>query len=343
MRIGMISPPWLPVPPPAYGGTEAVIDSLARGLQLAGHDVVLVAHPDSRTPGELRSMLPRESTAVIGQGAAELAHVVAAYDELTDVDVIHDHTLAGPLIGPADPSCPPVVVTYHGHVDEVGRRILGRTAQSCRVVAISHCQADSASGVPIAAVIHHGLDVAEWPMGDGRRDYLLFLGRMVPEKGAHRAIRIARQAGVPLVLAAKMREAPERAYFDAEVRGLLGPDAEYVGEVGVREKQELLRGARALLNPIDWPEPFGMVMLEALASGTPVVARAVGAAPEIVGHGQVGFLGRTDAELARAISRIGEIDRLDCRTWASQRFSVELMTKRYEEQYLRALEEPRAA
>jgi glycosyltransferase involved in cell wall biosynthesis len=343
MRIGMISPPWLPVPPPAYGGTEAVIDGLARGLEQAGHEVILVAHPDSRVPGvELRSVLSRGATMDIGQGATELAHVIAAYDELAEVDVIHDHTLSGPLIGPAEPSCPPVIVTHHGHVDDVGHRILSRVAQRCRVVAISQCQADSCPP-PVAAVIHHGLDVTEWPMGDGSGGYLLFLGRMVPEKGPHRAIRIARQAGVPLVLAAKMREEPERAFFDAEVRGLLGPQAEYIGEVDAREKRELLRGAIGLLNPIDWPEPFGMVMLEALACGTPVVARSVGAAPEIVGHGQVGFLGRTDGELARGVSRLDEVNRLSCRTWAAQAFSIELMTKRYEEQYGLAIEEPCAA
>jgi glycosyltransferase involved in cell wall biosynthesis len=343
MRIGMISPPWLPVPPPSYGGIEAVLDGLIRGLVGGGHEVVLVAHPDSRVPVELRSVLPRETTGLIGQGTTDLAHAAAAYELLDDVDVIHDHTLAGPLIGPQQPGCPPVVVTHHGVFDEPSRQILLRAARRCRLVAISQCQAASAGDVPISSVVHHGLDVADWPLGDGDGGYVAFLGRMAPEKAPHRAARIARAAGVPLLIAAKMREAPEKAYFEAEVRPLLGGDIEFIGEVGGADKQRLLGGARALLNPIDWAEPFGMVMLEALACGTPVVGRRAGAAPEIVQHGQVGFLGRTDGDLARALTRVDRIDRLACRTWAAQHFSLELMAKRYEEQYLLAHEEPRAA
>jgi glycosyltransferase involved in cell wall biosynthesis len=337
MRIGMIAPPWLPVPPPAYGGTEAVIDGLVRGLGRAGHEVVLVAHPDSTTPAEIRSVLPRGSTEAIGQGATELAHVVAAYDQLDDVDVVHDHTLAGPLLGPSR-SAAPIVVTHHGVFDDLTTRIFRGIAEGARVIAISHCQAASAGDIPVAGVVHHGLDVTDLPLGDGRGGYLAFLGRMVPEKGPHRAIQIARRLGLPLLLAAKMRESAELAFFEAEVRDLLGGDIEYIGEVSHEEKAALLSGARALLNPIDWPEPFGMVMLEALACGTPVVARARGAAPEIVDHGRVGFVGETDAELAAAMERIDDIDRLTCRTWASQRFSLEHMAKEYEQQYLLAVE-----
>jgi glycosyltransferase involved in cell wall biosynthesis len=342
MRIGMIAPPWLPVPPPAYGGTEAVLDGLVRGLLQAGHEVVLAAHPDSQTPAEIRSVLPRGTTDAIGQGATELAHVVAAYEQLADVDVIHDHTLSGPLLGPVRTDVP-VVATHHGVFDDPTIRIFRAVARSAKVIAISHCQAASAADIPIAAVVHHGIDVADLRLGDGDGGYLAFLGRMVPEKGPHRAIQIARRLGMPLLLAAKMREAPEMAFFEAEVRHLLGGDIEYIGEVGHRDKVELLCGARALLNPIAWREPFGMVMLEALACGTPVVARAEGAAPEIVGHGTVGFLGQTDAELAMGLHDLDRIDRLTCRTWAAQRFSLEMMSKRYEEQYLVAVEQAAAA
>lgn len=337
MRIGMIAPPWLPVPPPAYGGTEAVIDGLIRGLVDSGHEVVLIAHPDSSVPAELRSVLPRGATDSIGQAATELAHVLGAYDSLTDVDVIHDHTLCGPLLA-ASASAIPVVVTHHGPFDDSTKRIFGRVACSASVIAISQNHAETAGDIPIAGVVHHGLDVATVPFGDGDGGYLAFLGRMVPEKGPHRAIRIARRAGLPLLIAAKMREAPEKEFFEAEVKPLLGGDIEYIGEVGSDDKHRLLCGAKALLNPIAWPEPFGMVMLEALACGTPVVARAAGAAPEIVSHGNVGFLGKSDAELVRTVPRVDNIDRLTCRTWAAQRFSLELMAKGYEEQYFAALE-----
>jgi len=342
MRIGMVAPPWLPVPPPAYGGTEAVIDGLIRGVVASGHEVVLVAHPDSSAPAEIRSVLPRGATDSIGQAATELAHVLGAYDILSDVDVIHDHTLCGPLVG-AHASSTPVVVTHHGPFDDSTKRIFGRVARSASVIAISHNHAETAGDIPIAGVVHHGIDVATVPFGDGDGGYLAFLGRMVPEKGPHRAIRIAQRSGLPLLIAAKMREAPEKEFFEAEVEPLLGGEIEYIGEVDSKEKQRLLCGAKALLNPIAWPEPFGMVMLEALACGTPVVARASGAAPEIVSHGNVGFLGRSDAELVRAIPRVDNIDRLTCRTWATQRFSLELMAKGYEEQYFAALERVRAA
>src|SRR6476659_8342157 len=261
MRIGMIAPPWLPVPPPAYGGTEAVLDGLVRGLLQAGHEVVLAAHPDSQTPAEIRSVLPRGSTDAIGHGATELAHVVAAYEQLSDVEVIHDHTLSGPLLGPRRTGVP-IVATHHGVFDDATTRIFRDVARSAKVIAISHCQAAGATDIPIAAVVHHGVDVADFALGDGAGGYLAFLGRMVPEKGPHHAIRIARQLGMPLLLAAKMREAPEMAFFEAEVRHLLGGDIEYIGELGHRDKVQLLCGARALLNPIAWPEPFGMVMLE---------------------------------------------------------------------------------
>jgi glycosyltransferase involved in cell wall biosynthesis len=342
MRIGMIAPPWLPVPPPAYGGTEAVIDGLTRGLLQAGHEVVLVAHPDSTSAAEIRSMLPRGSTDAIGQGATELAHVLAAYDALEDVDVIHDHTLSGPLLGWRRTTVP-VLVTHHGAFDDATTRIFREVARAARVIAISHRQAAAADGVPITAIVHHGLHVADFPLGDGSGGYLAFLGRMVPEKGPHRAIRIAQRLGLPLLLAAKMREAAEMAFFEAEVRPLLGGDIEYIGEVGHRDKVELLCGAKALLNPITWPEPFGMVMLESLACGTPVVTRAEGAAPEIVADGTTGFLGRSDAELTRHLPKVDALDRLTCRTWAAQRFSLELMAKRYEEQYLLAMEHAAAA
>jgi glycosyltransferase involved in cell wall biosynthesis len=337
MRIGMICPPWVPVPPPAYGGTEAVVDTLVRALLQSGHDVVLFAHPASTTAAELRTALPEDSTQLIGQGSTELAHVLAAYDQLRDVDVIHDHTMAGPLLGP-HMTATPIVTTHHGVFDDAGRRIFRHAARHADVVAISHCQAASAGSIPIAGVVHHGIDVAEVPSGEGDGGYLAFVGRMVAEKGPHRAAVIARRAGQPLRIAAKMREPAERAFFEAEVRPLLGGDIEYVGELGCRDKFELLGGATALLNPIDWPEPFGMVMLEALACGTPVVTRAAGAAPEIVGHGTVGFLGTTDDDLAEALNRVHTIDRLTCRTWAAQRFSAELMAKAYEELYLSAIE-----
>lgn len=325
MRIGLIAPPWVPVPPPAYGGTEMVVDLLARGLQQAGHDVLLAAASDStcpvpRVPGTMAS----DYEALNGTVTA-LAHAVHSYPALGDVDVIHDHTIAGPLMGHRPPGVP-VVVTNHGPFTDDTMVLFRAMAADTSIVAISHNQASHATGVPIARVIHHGLDAGRVPVGRGEGGYAAFLGRMSATKGVAQALRIAREAGVPLRLAAKMREPAERAYFEAEVRPLLTSEHVYVGEVDDAGKYELLGDAFALLNPIQWSEPFGLAMIEALATGTPVVATSRGSAPEIVVHGTNGFLGAAD-ELVGLLPRAADLDRATCRADVEARFSVARMVQ----------------
>jgi glycosyltransferase involved in cell wall biosynthesis len=197
------------------------------------------------------------------------------------------------------------------------------------VVAISHAQHRGAPDVPIARVIHHGVDAAAFPFGDGEGDehgaFVLFLGRMAPDKGAHRAIRVARKAGVRIMLAAKMREAWERDYFDDEVAPLLGDEAVYLGEVPHERKLELLSRAKALLFPIRWNEPFGMVMLESMACGTPVLAFPEGAAPEVVEDGKTGFLCDDEAAMVEALGRVDQLSRADCRAAVEGYFSTHRM------------------
>jgi glycosyltransferase involved in cell wall biosynthesis len=335
MRIAIIGSPWIPVPPPGYGGTEAVLQGLVEGLAAEGHEVAYAGHPDSAVPGESFDGLNAEHVGPIGHTASELAHVVLAYERAAawGADVIHDHTLVGPLLRSRSA---PVVVTSHGPFDALTTPIFRLAAKRCLLVAISRAQAASAPAVPIAAVVHHGLDIDAWPFGGGG-DYLLFLGRMNPDKGAHRAIALAREAGVPLVLAAKMREDAERAYFDREVRPLLHDGACFVGEADTPSKQRLLAGARALLNPIDWPEPFGMVMIEALACGTPVISTPCGAAPEIVEHGRTGFLASAPAQVLEAVDAVGRLDRAACRASVAERFNVARMVQGYVDVYHRAI------
>lgn len=339
MRIGLIAPPWLPVPPPAYGGTEAVIDRLARGLVAAGHEVRLV------TVGESTCPVPsvwRYETAVepMENSVLELAHVISAYDLLEDVDVVHDHTVLGPLVALQRRRRPPVATTIHSPFTRDTRTIQRLTAGRIPLVCISRSQRESAPEIPVAAVIHHGIDVESFPTGDGAGGYLLFLGRMSPDKGVHQAVAIARAAGLPLRIAAKMREEPERQYFAEQVEPLLGGDVEYVGEADEPERLRLLQGALALLNPIQWPEPFGLVMIEALATGTPVVGTPFGAAPEIVDHGRTGFLGTTEEELVAALAEVGSLDRAACRESARRRFSTERMVADHAELYRRLLDAP---
>jgi glycosyltransferase involved in cell wall biosynthesis len=255
----------------------------------------------------------------------ELRHAVNAYEALVDwgADVVHDHTLMGPHIAPNYGV--PVVTTNHGpFVSDLGDcyMALGRSAS---IIAISEHHASTAGAIRVTKVIHHGVDVERFPVGDGAGGYALFLGRMSPDKGAHVAARIAREAGMPLRIAAKMREPAERAYFDAQVAPLLGGDVEYVGEVGGREKLELLADATCLLNPLAWPEPFGMVMIEALACGTPVVATPCGSVPEIVCEGITGFVRASEADLVAALGRVDELDRAWCRKDAETRFSTQRM------------------
>jgi glycosyltransferase involved in cell wall biosynthesis len=329
MRIGLIAPPWVPVPPPAYGGTESVIDRLARGLVGAGHDVLLAAAANSSCP------VPRVAgtdaaepgAAVCGDTLRELHHVVLSYAAMDDVDVVHDHTLAGPLYRRA-PGPPPVVTTNHGPFDATLTPVY-RSLRDVPVVAISHSQASTATGVAVAAVIHHGIDVAEVPVGGGDGGYACFLGRMAPEKGPREAALIARAAGVPLRMAAKMREPAERTYFESAVAPLLCSDVEYVGELGGDEKLDLLGGAFALLNPLQWAEPFGLVMIEALATGTPVVGTRIGSAPEIVDEGRTGLLRNRPGALATALLEAPRLDRRACSTTALERFDTARMVSEH--------------
>jgi glycosyltransferase involved in cell wall biosynthesis len=221
----------------------------------------------------------------------------------------------------------PVVTTAHGPFTPELRTLYAKAAERVSVVAISEAQRRSAPEVPTAAVIHHGIDVSTFPFGRGDGGYVLFLGRMHPDKGAHRAIEIARAAGRQILLAAKMWEPVERRYFCDRVEPLLGRDAVYVGEVGGRDKLDLLAGAAALLNPIRWPEPFGLVMIEALACGTPVLSFAEGAAPEIIEHGRTGFLCTDEEDMTTRIGHTIDLDRAACRASVAARFSTERMVK----------------
>jgi glycosyltransferase involved in cell wall biosynthesis len=337
LRVAVVAPPWVPVPPPAYGGTEAMIDYLARGLREAGHDVLLYTTGDSTCEVPIRYSRSTAADTVDSSMVTELHHAVNAYETVVEwgADVVHDHTLVGPHI--AGPYGVPVVTTNHGpFASDLGDcyRMLGLRAP---IIAVSSHHASTSGPVPVSAVIHHGVDVDRFPVGDGSGGYALFLGRMNPEKGVHIAARLAREAGVPLRIAAKMREAPERAYFEAHVKPLLGDGVEYVGEVAWQQKLELLAGASCLFNPIAWPEPFGMVMIESLASGTPVIATRCGSVPEIVTDGVTGFVCTTERELIEALLRVDELDRAWCRKDAETRFSTERMVADHVALYRRAM------
>ena len=288
-----------------------------------GHDVLLFTTGDSTCPVELAWEIDESCGVEAFDSATEMRHVIAAYDRITawQPDVVHDHTTFGPFYAHRFPQLP-LVVTAHNPFDSSHGAIYRALAERVALIAISHHQAATAH-VPLAAVIHHALDVDAIDMGKGEGEYAAFLGRMNASKGITSAIRAARAAGVPLKIAAKMQDHDEHQFFNDQVRPMLGPDVEYVGEVGGETKRQLLRDALCLLNPIAWPEPFGMVMIEALACGTPVVATPCGAAPEIVEDGRNGFLRSDETALATALGKVHIIDRHACREVAEQRFSLD--------------------
>ena len=347
MRIGIVAPPWVPVPPARYGGTESVVDRLARGFVAAGHDVLRWTTGDSTCPVPRGWVLERAEGDRMGFAAIELHHLIRGYEAVVGwgADIVHDHTLIGPVYARRYPDLP-VVTTNHGPFNAELTDLYRAVADDVPVIAISHDQASRAEGLRIAQVIHHGIDVADQPVGDGagdeRGEYVCFLGRMAPEKGARRAALAAKQAGVRLVMAAKMREPGEHEFFQQQVRPLLDDDITYIGEVGQDVKIPLLCNAKALVNPIRWPEPFGLVMIEALACGTPVLAFREGSAPELIDDGITGFLCDDVDQLAQRLTELDRLDRRACRRAAEERFSTERMVADHLDLFERILVDRRA-
>jgi glycosyltransferase involved in cell wall biosynthesis len=337
VQIGLIAPPWVAIPPNGYGGIEAVLDVLARGLREADHDVILFAPGDSTCPVPTVSLLDRAPGVGVGGTAVEVAHVLHAYERVGACDIVHDHTVVGPVYA-RQFAAMPVVTTNHGPFAPPLAEVYREVARRLPIVAISHHQAATAAGIPIAAVIHHGLDPEAFPVGAGNGEYALFLGRMSPDKGVETAVRAARAAGVRLLVAAKMKEPAEHDYFAATIKPLLGLDIEYIGEATGEEKLALLGGASCLLNPIAWPEPFGMVMIESLACGTPVLATPLGSAPEIVEDGITGRLCADVESLANALQATGDLPREACRLAMTQRFSAGRMVAAHLQLYERLVQ-----
>jgi len=331
MRIGLVTGPWIPVPPATYGGTERVVDTLARGFAAAGHEVLLAAPADSTCPVQLVPGMRPTDYGGLGTTLSELSHVARAYEGLQDVDIIHDHTLAGPLYLHR-PAGVPVATTIHGPIHAQAADIYRAVARKGAVIAISRDQASHAPDVPVTRVIHHGMDLSAVPVGSGAGGYLCFVGRSSPDKGLLEAIAIAREAGLHLKIAVKMRDPEEVHYFRDVVEPMLGPNEDFVGEVDDAAKYRLMGEALAFLNPIQWSEPFGLVMIEALATGTPVIGTRIGSAPEIVKHGRTGFLGKT-AELAGLVPAAAGLDRAECRRAVVDGFSADRMVAEHLELY----------
>jgi glycosyltransferase involved in cell wall biosynthesis len=340
MKIAVLSPPWFPVPPEGYGGIEWVVSLLADGLVAAGHEVTLFASGDSFTKGKLSSVFPSAPSEHIGTTWPELRHVLACYEQADEFDIVNDHS--GPLaaaVGAAVET--PVVHTVHGPLTgEPGALYasLGRVAPRVGFVSLSYNQRKPLPDLNWVANCHNALDLDAYPVHQERGEYLLFLGRMSPDKGCHRAVEVAKEAGVPLKIAGKMREPPEREYFEAHVAPHLGDGVEYLGETSHGKKVALLQNARATLFPIEWEEPFGLVMIESMACGTPVIATRWGAVPEVIEEGRSGVIVDDYRQMAAALADADRLEPLECRRSMEERFSAGRMVRDYEESYATMLE-----
>jgi glycosyltransferase involved in cell wall biosynthesis len=336
LRIAFVTPPWFDVPPQGYGGIELMAGNLIDALADRGHDVILVGAGSNATRARFLRTFEQAPSQRLGEPLPEVVHAAWAgrYLEELDVDVIHDHTLAGPLA--ASGRKPPTVVTAHGPVTGESGTYYEKISPDVCLVAISDAQRRLGPHLAWGGTVHNAINVAEFTFRPAKDDYVLFLGRFSPDKGAHVAIDAAKEAGRPILLAGKLQEPAEQEYFRAEIEPRLDEHARFVGEADMRAKQELAGRAHCLAFPICWDEPFGMVMIEAMACGTPVVALNRGSAPEVVADGVTGFILDDPADLPAAIRKAGDIDPAACRRHVEQNFDVAVMAEGYERVYANA-------
>ena len=332
MRIAVLSPVWFPVPPTGYGGIEWVVALLADGLVDAGHEVTLFASGDSRTKAKLSALYDTAPSHEIGRSETEIRHALSCFERAGEFDVINDHS-GPPAAVIAGAVSTPCVHTVHGPLNgdpgEFYEQIAG-VAPRTGLISISMNQRKPRPNLPWIANIPNALDFSVYPFARHRGDYLLFLGRMNAEKGAHRAITVAMETDLPLKLAGKKREPNEQRYFHEFVEPHLKPGKiEYLGEVSHGEKVELLQNARATLFPIEWEEPFGLVMIESMACGTPVIATRWGSVPEVVEHGRSGLIVENYRQIAGALEEADQLDTAEIRRAVEERFSRERMVADY--------------
>jgi glycosyltransferase involved in cell wall biosynthesis len=336
----MISPPWIAVPPRGYGGIEWVVHLLTEELVHRGHDVTLFATGDSATEADLRWVFATGTTSMMHQTRPDAMHVGSAFRHVVSearagrpYDVVHDHS-AWLGVAFAKTIDAPIVHTIHGAFIQANREFYRAFRDHAAFVTISEYQQRDFSEIPYAGCVPNAVDIDGFPFRDAKEDYTVCLGRIARDKGQGIAVQVAREIGVPLVLAGKVDPGDDTAYFEEAVLPFVDGDLiRFEGEVPDDRKRELLAGARAFLFPIQWPEPFGLVMVEAMACGTPVIAFRNGAVPEVIAEGESGFIVDSREEMAEAIKRTAEIPAERCRDYARSRFAPAVMTDAYERIY----------
>ncbi|HET7037273.1 MAG TPA: glycosyltransferase family 4 protein [Thermomicrobiaceae bacterium] len=340
MRVAIIAPLVESVPPALYGGTERVVSVLTEELVRRGHGVTLFASGDSVTSARLVPCAPvalRLAPGVTDYATSTRVELRDVYGRAGEFDLIHNHVdhLAFPF---ARLTGAPTITTTHGRLDLAEVHRLYRAYPEAPLVSISDNQRTHLPGANWLATVPNGIDLANFQVRSDPGDYLVFLGRISPEKRPDRAIAIARAVGMRLVIAAKIDDV-DRAYYEHAIAPLMRDQhtVEFIGEVDERDKDELLGGAYAYLFPIDWPEPFGLTMVEAMATGTPVIASRAGSVPEVVVDGVTGFICDSVPAMVDAIARVPQLDRLACRRHVEQHFSAAAMVDGYERVYARSV------
>lgn len=342
MRIAQIVNPIESVPPKKYGGIERVVHALVEDLVARGHDVTLFASGDSQTSAELVSVYPKALRLaklgnVYGTNDYSILNVILAYQMQDQFDVIHDHTGNWGLPAAAV-SATPVVHTIHGPITNTNRKVYEAVANKVHLVAISEAQLKPVSQLRVADVIYNGLPMEDYPYSDSHNGYLLFVGRISPEKGVHHAIEVAQYLNMPLIIAAKLEtnHEPDVEYFKQYVEPRLDGDrVKWIGEVDSNERNELMSHAKCFLHPVSFREPFGLTLIEAMACGCPVVAFGRGSIREVVAQGRTGFVVEDAEEMVEAVNNIDLIDRAECRRHALTNFNDHRMTDGYEQLYRR--------
>ena len=334
MRIGLIASPFISVPPARYGGTELFVAQLAEGLKNSGFDVVVYANGESQLSAEIRWLYKKSQWPIDGELYATLKDMNhsawAIRDAWDEVDVIHVNNVTGLPYSRFDG--PRFVYTIHHAYNEHLSEFYKYYPQ-VNYVTISNFQ-QAREQMPRMRMIHHGVDMNRYPLQASKRKYLAFLGRIAPMKGTHTAIEIAKKSGVPLKIAGEIQPI-YREYFETQVKPHIdGKLIEYIGEADLENKNELLGGALAMLFPIHWNEPFGLVMIEAMAKGTPVLAFPGGAVEEVIAEGVSGHICRSVDEMVDSVRELeGRFDPENVRAYAAENFSVERMVKEYASLY----------
>lgn len=336
LRVLLVAPPMLPVPPPEYAGTERVVAAIGDELHRRGHQVALVAAGDSDVPYELIPTVEQSlwRTGYRGDVASYMQHTIeVAWRASSRFDLVHAHVENHGIVF-AEHAETPVISTMHGRLDVAGMPELLTAHPDVPLVAISESQRRWYPDLNWVATIHHGLPLESMPFIETPGDYLAFVGRITPEKGIRESIELSRVSGLPLRVAAKVFSDSEQEHFDEVVQPAIDAnEVEFLGEVGPLERDPLYAGALATLMLGNWPEPFGLVAIESMATGTPVIGRRAGALTETIEHGVTGFLVDDVNEAALAIERVPELDRRLIRDRTLERFSPARMVDAYEQAY----------